>query len=241
MLYRTIWISDLHLGTRGCNAEKLLNFLRENESETLYLVGDIIDGWRLSRRFYWPKSHNDIIQKLLRKVRKRTKMIYICGNHDEFLRPYIGNNIGGIELVDEVVHITADNKKLLVIHGDRFDGITKYHKWLALLGDVSYGLLLAVNRWLLRIRRWLGFGHWSLSAYLKYKVKQAASFISDYENTIAEECKHRGLDGIVCGHIHHAEIRQIDDVMYFNCGDWVESCTALVEDFDGNISIMQET
>ncbi len=239
MFYRTIWLSDMHLGTRGCNAAQILNFLKENDAQTIYLVGDIIDGWRLYRKFYWPQSHNDIVQKILRKARKGTKVVFIPGNHDEFLRQFAGHHFGGIDLKDEDVHVTVDGKRLLVLHGDKFDGITKYHKWLALLGDVSYVMLLCINRWLMRIRNVLGFGHWSLSAYVKHNVKQAVNFIGDYEQTIAEECKHRGFDGIVCGHIHHAEMRMMGDILYCNTGDWVESCTALVEDFEGNLSIVR--
>ncbi len=238
MIYRTIWLSDMHLGTRGCNAEHILDFLKENDAETIYLVGDIVDGWRLSRKFYWPQSHNDVVQKLLRKVRKGVRMIYIPGNHDEFLRPYAGNKMGGIEIVNEAIHKTADGRRLLIIHGDRFDGVVTYHKWLAILGDWAYVTLLAVNRWYGRIRRRFGYGHWSLSAFLKHKVKKAVSFISNYETAIAHECRQRGFDGIVCGHIHHAEIKTIDGILYCNSGDFVESCSALVEDFDGKISIV---
>jgi UDP-2,3-diacylglucosamine pyrophosphatase LpxH len=237
-VHRTIWLSDMHLGTRGCNATKILQFLRENDAHTIYLVGDIIDGWRLSKRFFWPQSHNDIVQKLLRKVRSGTTMIWIVGNHDDFLRPYIGHCFGGIEIVDEIVHLTADKRKFLVVHGDRFDAITHYHTWIARIGDLLYDTLLVVNRWLMLLRHRLGYGHWSLSAYLKHRVKQAACFISNYEQALATECRRRSYDGIICGHIHHAEIRMIDDVLYCNTGDFVESCTALVEDFEGNLSII---
>ena len=240
--HRTIWLSDMHLGTQGCSAGKILDFLDNNDAETIYLVGDIIDGWRLSRKFSWPRSHNDVVQKLLQKARAGTRIVYAIGNHDELLRPYIGNNFGGIELVDDCVHETADGRSFLIIHGDKFDAITQYHCWLARLGDVSYDALLAVNRWLMCIRRCLGFRHWSLSAYIKQRVKQAACFISRYEQTIAEECRQRGYDGIICGHIHHAVIKPIgDDVIYCNTGDWVESCTALVEDFAGNLSIVHHS
>jgi UDP-2,3-diacylglucosamine pyrophosphatase LpxH len=235
--YRAIFISDLHLGTRGCDAMKILNFLRENDADVYYLVGDIVDGWALSRRFFWPQLHNDIIQKLLRKVRSGSTMKWIVGNHDEFLRQYLGQSFGGIEIVDEASHLTADGRKFLVMHGDRFDAIVQEHKWLVHIGDMSYDVVLAVNRWLMLARRRLGYKYWSLSAYLKHHVKQAACFISNYEHTLATECRTRGFDGIVCGHIHHAEIRMIEDVLYCNCGDWVESCTALVEDFNGNLSL----
>jgi UDP-2,3-diacylglucosamine pyrophosphatase LpxH len=240
-VHRTIWLSDMHLGTRGCNALKILQFLRENDAEVIYLVGDIVDGWRLSKKFFWPQTHNDIIQKLLRKVRSGTTMIWIVGNHDEFLRPYIGHRFGGIEIVDEVIHTTANGRKLLVVHGDRFDAITHNHTWIARIGDSSYDALLVANRWLMTFRRVLGYGHWSLSAYVKRRVKQAAGFISNYEQTLAGECRQRHYDGIICGHIHFAEIRMIDAVLYCNTGDFVESCTALVEDFDGNIILVQSS
>jgi UDP-2,3-diacylglucosamine pyrophosphatase LpxH len=238
--YRTIFISDLHLGTRGCNSAKILEFLRENNAEIIYLIGDIIDGWRLAKKFFWPQTHNDIVQELLRKVRTGTTMIWVVGNHDEFLQQYIGHSFGGIEIVDEAVHTTAEGRTFLVVHGDRFDAITHYHKWIAQIGDTSYDALIVINRWLMVARRMLGYGHWSLSAYLKHRVKQAACFISNYEQTLAGECRQRGYDGIICGHIHHPEIRMIDEVQYCNTGDWVESCTALVESFDGSLSIIRE-
>ena len=233
-----MFLSDWHLGTRGCNASKILDFLKDNDAETIYLVGDIIDGWRLSRKFYWPQSHNDIVQKILRKARKGTKVFYIPGNHDEAARDYIGHTFGGIEIVEEAIHITADGKRVLVLHGDKFDGITKYHKWLALLGDFGYMIMLDINKILMHFRRKFGLGHWSLSAYVKHKVKQAANFINDYENTVADECHKRGFDIVVCGHIHHAEIKMIGDIQYCNIGDFVESCTALVEDHQGNFTII---
>ncbi len=236
--HRTIWLSDMHLGTRGCNANKILDFLNKNNANTIYLVGDIIDGWRLSRKFFWPQNHNDIIECLLQKLRTGTRIIYICGNHDEFLRPFIGNNIGGVELMDEFVHKTADGKSFVIIHGDKFDAVTQYHKWIALLGDMSYDSLIVLNRFLMDFRHWLGLRHWSLSAFIKRRVKQATCFISQYENTIVKECHQNGYDGIICGHIHHATIKTIGDIIYCNTGDWVESCTALVEDFSGTLSII---
>lgn len=237
--HRTIWLSDMHLGTRGCSADRILEFLDAHDAATIYLVGDIIDGWRLARRFFWPRSHNDVVHRMLQKARAGTKIIWLVGNHDEFVGPYIGNNFGGIAVVAEYVHETADGRSFLVIHGDKFDVITQYHRWLARLGDVSYDALLAVNRRLMRLRSCLGFHHWSLSDYVKRRVKQAACFISQYEQTIAEECRQREFDGIICGHIHHAVIKQIGgDVLYCNSGDWVESCTALVEDFAGNLAII---
>lgn len=237
--WRTIFISDLHLGTRGCKSEMLLNFLRKNESETLYLVGDIIDGWRLKKSRYWPQQHSDVVQKVLRKVRKGTRAIYIPGNHDEFLRDYLDVHVGGIEILPEDIHTTADGRRLLVIHGDQFDGVMRYAKWLAHLGDTAYTVALQANNICNFWRRRLGLQYWSLSAYLKNQVKGAVNFISNFETTLAQEARRRGADGIVCGHIHHAEMREIDGVLYCNDGDWVESCTALVEDFDGSLHLLR--
>lgn len=240
--YRTIWISDIHLGTRGCKADLLLEFLKHTESDTLYLVGDIVDGWRLKRSWYWNQSHNDVVQKLLRKARKGTDVIYVPGNHDEALRDFIedaGLQFGGVTVKMEAIHQTADGRRLLVTHGDHFDGIVTCAKWLALLGDAAYGFALDLNTWFNHIRRRMGLPYWSLSAYLKHKVKNAVEFISDYEQAIAEEARRRHVDGVVCGHIHHAEIREIDGILYCNDGDWVESCTAMVEHFDGRLEILR--
>jgi len=237
--FRTIWISDVHLGTRGCKAEYLLDFLKTTESDTLYLVGDIIDGWRLRRSWYWPQPHNDVVQKILRKARKGTRVVFIPGNHDEFARDYTEHNFGEIELAQDAVHETADGRRLLVLHGDSFDGVVKYAKWLAHLGDGAYTLALSLNHWLNVARRRLGLPYWSLSAYLKNKVKNAVQFIDDYEQTVEDEARRRGVDGVVCGHIHHAEIREIDGVLYANDGDWVESCTALVESADGTLQVLR--
>ncbi len=236
--FRTIWISDIHLGTRGCKAEFLLDFLRRTESEYLYLVGDIVDGWRLRKSWYWAQSHNDVIQKVLRKARKGTKVYYIPGNHDEWLRDYTELQMGGVHLQREAIHVTADGRRLLILHGDDFDGIVRYAKWLALLGDWAYDLALKLNNTFNVIRRRLGYPYWSLSAYLKAKVKNAVQFVTDYADAIVAEARLRDVDGIVCGHIHQAEIRKIGDVLYCNDGDWVESCTALVEHFDGRLEIL---
>jgi UDP-2,3-diacylglucosamine pyrophosphatase LpxH len=236
--FRTIWISDTHLGTRGCNAHALLEFLRTHESDTLYLVGDIVDGWRLRRSWYWPQSHNDVVQKLLRKARKGTRVIYIPGNHDECFREYVGLALGGIVLAPETIHVTADGRRLLVIHGDQFDGVVRYAKWLALLGDYAYQTVLALNAPFNSLRRGFGLPYWSISAFLKLKVKNAVNFISDFELTLAREARRRDLDGVVCGHIHHAATRRIGDIDYYNDGDWVESCTALVEHYDGSMRII---
>jgi UDP-2,3-diacylglucosamine pyrophosphatase LpxH len=236
--FRTIWISDIHLGTRGCKAEFLLDFLRHTESEFLYLVGDIVDGWRLRKSWYWAQSHNDVIQKVLRKARKGTKVIYIPGNHDEWLRDYTDLHFGGVLCVSEAIHTTADGKKMLVIHGDAFDGVVRYARWLALLGDGAYEFTLRLNNVFNWARRYLGYPYWSLSAYLKSRVKNAVQFVGDYANAITTEARARQVDGIVCGHIHQAEMRHINGVLYCNDGDWVESCTALVEHFDGRLEIL---
>lgn len=236
--YRTIWISDVHLGTRGCQAEFLLDFLKYTECDTLYLVGDIVDGWRLKRSWYWAQSHNDVVQKILRKARKGTKVIYVPGNHDEALRTYLGVVLGGIQVLPECLHETVDGRKLLIVHGDEFDGVVKYAKWLALLGDGAYTICLAANHWFNRARRRLGYPYWSLSAYLKNKVKNAVEYVSNFEEAVATEARKRGADGVVCGHIHKAEMRMIDGILYCNDGDWVESCSALVEDMSGQLSIL---
>lgn len=234
---RTLWISDVHLGSRDCKAQHLASFLKRYKPNTLYLVGDIIDGWKLRNGMYWPQTHSNVIRRLLTMSKRGTKVIYVTGNHDEFLRRYSKLVLGNIHLVDEIEHLTADGRRLLVIHGDQFDVITRYHKWLAFLGDSAYGLTLILNRWLNHWRERWGYGYWSLSAYLKHKVKSAVSFISDFEEAIAHECSRRGLSGVVCGHIHHAEIRRLGGVDYHNCGDWVESCTALIEHWDGTIEL----
>jgi UDP-2,3-diacylglucosamine pyrophosphatase LpxH len=236
--YRSIWISDIHLGTRGCKADLLLDFLRETDSDYLYLVGDIIDCWRLRRSWYWAQSHNDVVQKLLRKARKGTHVVYVPGNHDEPLRDYTDMQFGGVTVLSEAIHETADGRRLLILHGDDFDGIVKYAKWLAMLGDQAYNLMIAVNHWFNWMRRRLGYPYWSLSAFLKLKVKNAVDYINDFEVAVAAEARRRGADGVVCGHIHKAEMRPIDGILYCNDGDWVESCTALVEHKDGRLEIL---
>ena len=237
--FRTIWISDLHLGSPACQASRLLNFLRHTESERLYLVGDIIDGWQLRRRWFWPQPHNDVVQKVLRKARKGTSVVYIPGNHDSFGRHFLEHSFGGIELRDEAIHVTADGRRLLIVHGDLFDGVIQYAKWLAFAGDRLYLFTLELNRWFNALRARLGFRYWSLSQFLKHKVKNAVSYISDFEIAVAQEARRRGVDGVVCGHIHKAEMRTIGGVLYCNDGDWVESLTALVEDAQGQLSILQ--
>lgn len=238
--YRTIWISDVHLGTTGCKAEALVDFLKQNQCETLYLVGDIIDGWKLKQHFYWPQEHTNVVRRVLTKSKRGTRVNYVTGNHDEFLRKFVDYqlSLGNIHVVNEAVHVTADGRKLLVIHGDLFDVITRYHTWIALAGDAVYEGTMHFNEWFNRGRRLLGMRYWSLSAFAKQHVKAAVNIVSTFEDSLARECKRRGLDGVVCGHIHHAEARPMDGVMYYNCGDWVESCTALAEDFNGKISIL---
>lgn len=236
---RTLWISDLHLGTRGCQAEKLARFLKRYDCDQLYLVGDIIDGWRLRKGMYWPQAHTNVVRRVLTMSKRGTKVTYITGNHDEFLRRYSSLLLGNIQLVDEAEHVTADGRRLLVVHGDQFDVITRCHRWLAFLGDHAYEVSLTVNRWFNHWRSRFGYGYWSLSAYLKHRVKHAVNFISDFEGALAHECGRRGFQGVVCGHIHHAEIREVDGIAYHNCGDWVESCTALVEHPDGKIELLK--
>jgi UDP-2,3-diacylglucosamine pyrophosphatase LpxH len=235
---RTVWISDLHLGTPGCQAVALLDFLRCVECETLFLVGDIIDGWQLRRSWYWPQAHNDVVQKILRKARKGTRVLFVPGNHDEFARRYVENNFGGVEVVDDWVHHTADGRRLWVTHGDYFDGVVQCAKWLALVGDSMYTVTLQLNRSLNSLRARLGLPYWSLSKYLKHKVKRAVSYVGDFEAAVAREARRRGVHGVVCGHIHHAEMRDIDGVLYCNDGDWVESMTALAEDPDGRLHLI---
>ncbi len=236
--FRTIFISDIHLGTPGCQALALMDFLRTHPSDTLYLVGDIIDGWQLRRRWYWPQAHNDVVQKLLRRVRKGCRVIYVPGNHDEFARDFIGHHFGGIEVVQEAVHVTADGRSLWISHGDYFDAVVQCAKWLAYLGDNLYEFTLRMNRHLNSLRGRLGLPYWSLSAYLKQKVKTALNYVTDFEEAVANEAKKRGHDGVLCGHIHRAEMRMINGVLYCNDGDWVESRTALVEHYDGRLEIL---
>ncbi|MDB5967778.1 MAG: UDP-2,3-diacylglucosamine diphosphatase [Hydrocarboniphaga sp.] len=239
--YRTLWISDVHLGTSGCKAEHLIDFLQHNECETLYLVGDIIDGWKLKNGWFWPQEHTNVIRKILTKAKRGTQVIYVTGNHDEFLRKFVEYKIeiGNIKVVNEHVHRTADGRRLLVMHGDLFDVITRYHRWIALAGDFAYEATMRANEVINRARALLGMRYWSLSAFAKKSVKNAVAIISEFEDSVARECKRRELDGVVCGHIHHAEIRQLHGVTYHNCGDWVESCTALGELPNGRIEVIR--
>ncbi|WP_347304527.1 UDP-2,3-diacylglucosamine diphosphatase [Croceibacterium sp. TMG7-5b_MA50] len=236
--YRTIWISDVHLGTRGCNATMLLDFLDRTDSDTLFLVGDIIDGWRLKKKFFWPAAHNEVVRRILARARRGTRVVYIPGNHDEMFRQFTGMNFGGVEIKRAAFHTTADGRRLLVTHGDEFDAVMLAHRWLAFVGDTLYGLMMELNRWTNAVRRRLGMPYWSLSKMAKHKVKNAVEFISRYEEVVARAARDRGVDGVVCGHIHTAEFRTIDGVEYWNDGDWVEGCNALVEHADGRMEIL---
>ena len=236
--FRTVWISDIHLGTKDCKAKELLEFIKHCRTQKIYLVGDIIDGWALKKRWFWPQEHNDVIQKLLRQARKGTEVIFIPGNHDEFARQFCGLNFGGIQVKHDDVHVTADGKKLWVTHGDLYDNIMQYARWLAFIGDRAYTFALWLNRAFNRIRLKLNYPYWSLSQYLKHKVKAAVSCITAFEDLLIREAKIKQCDGVVCGHIHKAELRIIDHITYANDGDWVESMTALIENHDGSLQII---
>jgi UDP-2,3-diacylglucosamine pyrophosphatase LpxH len=236
--YRSVFISDIHLGTRGCQAELLLDFFRHMTCERLYLVGDIVDGWKMKGGWYWPQAHNDVVQKVLRLARKGVAVIYIPGNHDDRVRDFCGVHFGGVVVARDAIHQCADGRRFLVTHGDEFDGVVRYALWLALLGDVAYRTVLMLNTVLNRLRRRFGFGYWSFSAFLKAKVKNALKFIDNFERAVADEARRRGVEGVICGHIHKAEMRDIGGALYINDGDWVESCTALVEHFDGGLEIL---
>lgn len=237
--YRTIWLSDFHLGTKHCRADVLLDFIRHTESDYLYLVGDIIDGWALRQSWYWHQLHNDIVQKLLRTARKGTKVTYIPGNHDEFAREFLEQHFGGILIKPRAIHTLADRRQLLVMHGDDFDGIVRYAPWLSVLGSWAYDVTLRLNRWYNQGRRRLGMPYWSLSAYLKNQTKRAVQYVGQFEDALAQEARRWEVDGVVCGHIHRAELRVIDGIIYGNSGDWVESCTALVEHVDGRLEVIR--
>jgi UDP-2,3-diacylglucosamine pyrophosphatase LpxH len=239
--YRSIFISDVHLGFRGCQADYLLDFLRSTESRRLYLVGDIVDLWAMQNGVYWPETHNAVVREVLDKARTGTKVIYVPGNHDDVLRDHLGADFGNLAVRDEVVHMTADGQRFLVLHGDRFDSVVQSGPWLAKLGARAYDHLLALNGLVSRVRRLLGLRYWSLAGYLKQRVKNAVSYIGNFEQAVALEARRRAVDGMICGHIHHAEVRAIDGVLYANCGDWVESCTALVEHHDGRLELMRWT
>lgn len=242
--YRSIFISDIHLGTNDCKAAQLNNFLKNNTCETLYLVGDIIDAWKIQQnRLRWKQSHTNVIRRVLGHAKRGTRVIYIAGNHDEFLRPMMpyAVSFGMVELHNQIEHFGVDGKRYLVIHGDLFDGITRLAPWLSMLGDRAYDLILMINGKFNWLRHKLGLGYWSLSQYLKQRVKKAVDFMFQFEKNISDYCKKRGFDGVICGHIHHAEIKEIDGVVYMNDGDWVESCTALVEHHNGRWEIITWT
>lgn len=237
--YRSLFISDVHLGTRGAQADMLIEFLSEHDADTIYLVGDIVDFWRIKRGAIWPQAHNDVLQKLLSKVRRGAKVIYVPGNHDDGLRDYCGSQFGGIELRRDAIMETSSGRKYLIIHGDEFDVVVRYAKWLAFLGDRGYALALWMNWPLNFVRRRLGLGYWSLSSYLKLRVKSAVNFIGDFEVSLSEEAARRHVDGVICGHIHHAASRDMNGVHYVNTGDWVESCTAVVENEKGELELIR--
>ncbi|MEZ4589296.1 MAG: UDP-2,3-diacylglucosamine diphosphatase [Gemmatimonadales bacterium] len=236
--WRSIFISDIHLGTRHAQVDALLEFLRQNESQYLYLVGDVIDGWELKRAWRWEPSYNTLIQKVLRRHRKGAEVVYVTGNHDEFLEEFFGHEFGGLRLVRELVHVGADGRRYLVVHGHQFDGLTHFNRLLEKLGSRLYDWVLEANLWANRLRRRLGLGYWSFARYLKSRAKQTVKYVTEYETAMAGLADQHGVDGIICGHIHQAEIRQIGRLTYLNCGDWVESCTALVEDFSGTLSLV---
>ena len=242
--YRSIFISDVHLGTKDCKAEALNNFLKHNTGDTLYLVGDIIDAWKIQQnKWRWKQSHTNVVRRVLGHAKRGTRVIFIAGNHDEFLRPMIpyGFSFGLIEIHNQIEHIGADGKHYLVVHGDMFDGITRLAPWISFLGDRAYDVILSLNSKFNWVRRRFGFGYFSLSKYLKHRVKKAVDFIFKFEENLAGYCKKRGFDGVICGHIHHAEIKNINGIVYMNDGDWVESCTALVEHHDGRWEIITWT
>lgn len=236
---RSVFLSDIHLGTRACQADRLLEFLREHPSDQLFLIGDIVDFWAMSRSIHWSAAQNTVIQKILRRARHGGRVMFIPGNHDEALREYVGVAFGDIEVVDEFVHETADGRRFLLIHGDEFDQVTRYHRWVAVLGDMAYNGLVRVNGWLSWTRRQLGRpGYWSLAGYAKRKVKRALEFIFDFEHSVIHNVRERGLDGVICGHIHWAAMKEVDGLTYINCGDWVDSCTAIIEHHDGRLELV---
>ncbi|MBD9386827.1 UDP-2,3-diacylglucosamine diphosphatase [Rhizobium sp. CG4] len=236
--FRTLFISDVHLGSKAAKTDYLLDFLRHHDADTIILVGDIIDGWRLRRNWYWPQGCNDVVQKLLRKARKGARIIYIPGNHDEFLREFPGSHFGGIEVAERMVHEAADGKKYLIIHGDEFDVVVRNARLLAYLGDWAYDAAIAINVILAAVRRRIGLPYWSFSAWAKLQVKHAVNFIGEFQRVVVDEAKRNDVDGVICGHIHHAVISEMDGIRYINTGDWVESCTAIAENEDGSFELI---
>ena len=239
--FRSVFISDVHLGFRGCSAGYLLDFLHSIETENLYLVGDIVDLWSLKKSFIWPQQHNDVIRTILGKAKRGTRVVYIPGNHDSLFREYDGMAFGNVEIRREALHETADGRRFMVLHGDEFDAIIKASPLLEALGNRAYAFVLGLNRYVNFFRRRFGFPYWSIAAYLKHKVKNAVKYIANFERALADEARRRGVDGMICGHIHRAEISDIDGVLYCNDGDWVESCTTLTEDFSGRLSLLRWT
>ena len=236
--YRTIWLSDIHLGLKASRTEYLYDFLQHTESEYLYLVGDIIDLWKAKRGWHWPEINNRIVRLIMDKARRGTKVIYVPGNHDEFFRDYVDLYFAGIHITPRAEHVTEDGKRLLILHGDEFDAVTLNNKWVAKLGSEAYDMLIVLNHWFNWIRRKLGFGYWSLSKHIKHKVKEAVSYIGNFEQAVVHAARQHGADGVVCGHIHHAVISEYEEIRYANCGDWVESCTALAEEEDGSLRLI---
>jgi len=234
---RCAFISDVHLGTKGCRAELLLEFLRSIEVDTLVLVGDIVDLRSMSRSFFWPQTHINVLRAILGKAKHGTRVIYIPGNHDEVFRELVGSVFGNLEIHREYVHETADGRRLLVLHGDEFDSVVKCSRWLTNLGTWVYDVLLRLNRHVNQVRRAFGFPYWSLATYVKSRIKNAVEYISKFEDAVAFAARRRDMDGVVCGHIHRAKVAMIDGVLYCNDGDWVESCTSLVENMKGHLSL----
>jgi UDP-2,3-diacylglucosamine pyrophosphatase LpxH len=237
---RSVFISDVHLGTRACQADSLVAFLRDFPAENLYLIGDIIDFWGMSRAIHWSPAQNTVVQKVLKRARHGEKVVFVPGNHDEALRDYCETAFGDIRVEREFVHETADGRRLLLTHGDDFDQVTRHHRWVAVLGDVAYNLLVRANGWLSWMRRQLGIaGYWSLAGYAKRRVKTALQFIFDFEDSVIRHVRERELDGVICGHIHWAALKEVDGLIYANCGDWVDSCTAIVEHLDGRLEMIE--
>ncbi len=238
MRFRSIFVSDIHLGFKGCQARLLLDFLRSSRCDNLFLVGDIIDVWNMRNGLYWPQSHNDVIRTILGKAKHGTRVVYIPGNHDEVFRDYDGVRFGNLSIHLDYIHTTADGRRLLLLHGDEFDSVVKCSPWLAHLGSWAYALLLRLNRYVNRVRRRFGYRYWSLAAFLKHRVKNAVNYIANFEEAVARSARQRGVDGLVCGHIHRAEMREMGGILYCNDGDWVESCSALVEHRDGRLELL---
>lgn len=239
--FRSIFISDVHLGTKHCQADLLVDFLESHSSENVYLIGDIIDGWRLKKRWYWPQAHDDVVSEILRRARLGEKIVYIPGNHDEFVRKFAGQRIENVKVLDRAVHQTADGRRYLVVHGDQYDVVIQNAKWMAYVGDRFYEFALTTNTWLNRLRGYMGWEYWSLGAFAKRHVKSFVNIIGCFENTVSEDVRRLDLDGVICGHIHHAMSRDMNGIHYVNTGDWVESCTAVAEHHDGTLEVIHWT